>query len=218
MLFPLCSLKCLLIGRGQGLTVYCQSAWMCVYVREGSRAEEGDIFVRTVLSWLLPFKIFFCFTWLIWISYSFIHTHHTSTYWSFRPLQACGCLINRLLVWPDYLYPVFLFLRELHGWQWGWHQTSSLIYNHVLPFCTTSYSASFPLSSRTTSGFSPWEEMWAGRQSRRLRRGECGFLASSRALTHLTCPQNLWAAISSHCREGLRNLVFLKEGNEPSPD
>lgn len=33
-----------------------------------------------------------------------------------------------------------------------------------------------------------WEEMWTGRQSSRLRRGECGFLVSSWALTHLTLP------------------------------
>lgn len=153
MLFPFCSFKCLLVGRGQRFKKFMTSLCLSVCVCMRGAVCRGRLYVCEYCAFmsLTIFRIFCVY--FIDLNTILIYPHissDTSIYWSFRHLQACGCLINSLLVWFDYLYslPPPFFLRELHGWQWGWLRISSFIYNHFLPslhhwiwLCSFPYSA-----------------------------------------------------------------------------
>lgn len=138
---------------------------------------------------LTIFKNTFGFTVLIWILLIYPHISSHSTYWSFRHLWACGCLINSLLVLSDYLYPVSpFFFKKKRITRLAVRMVPNLII-HLQPLCPISASLVWlflPISPhRTTSGLSHWEDMcgqadktedWGGKK--------CGLLASGQALTN----------------------------------
>lgn len=216
MLFPLCFLKCLLLGRDQWFTKFAPvPAWMGV-LWEGPCAEV--VSVSAVLSWALPSLKYFWF-YFVDLNIILIYPHissDTSTYWSFRHLQACGCLISSPLVWFDYLTlsPFFSPLRKLRGSDDGSKSHHS--------FTTTpSLSASLCFFPYSPSGPPPEclhckdRGQADGAEDKRRKEmwvlGFCMGWPTSLALN--LCVNLFW-----QLRQGLRNLVFLKERNEQSPD
>lgn len=188
---------------------------MCTYVSDRAMCR-GRLYICKYYAFisLTIFRIF-VFTLYIWhiiLIYPHISSD-TSTYWSLRHLQACGCLINSLLVWFDYLYPVChpphpVFLEnDMAGSEDGTKYYHSFI-TTFSPFCITDSSQTLLIEPPLVSLH--WEEMWTGGQSRRQKkRRNVGF-----ALLDGLWPTSLTLKLYVHLFQTLKGrlLFSLKQG------
>lgn len=147
MLFPFCSFKCLLVGRGQRFKKFMTSLCLSVCVCMRGAVCRGRLYVCEYCAFmsLTIFRIFCVY--FIDLNTILIYPHissDTSIYWSFRHLQACGCLINSLLVWFDYLYslPPPLFFKRI---TWLAVRMAPNLIIHLQPLSTLSASLNVTL-------------------------------------------------------------------------
>ena len=148
----------------------------------------------------------------------------TSAYWSFRHLWACGCLINSLFVWFDCLHPSsfsFFFKENYRAGSENGIKSHHSFTTTSSPFCITNLTLFLPILSSPYRSISDLRCLRGNahmQAKQRTKGGEnvvLGFCMGS-GLVHL--PSNSVWVYFSNWGEGLRSLVFLKEGNEKSPD
>lgn len=196
---------------------------MCIYVSDGAMCR-GSLYICEYYAFisLTIFRICFYF---IHLNIILIYPHissDTSTYWSLRHLQTRGCLIKSIsMIWLSLscLPPTSpTFFRELHGWQWRWHQILSFIYNHFLPFLY--HWMTFPKLSLQDHLWSLFTERKCEQvdKAEDKRKEEMWVLHFWMGSDLLHSPSNSMWIYFRNLREELKTLVFLKEGNEPLPD
>lgn len=193
-------------------TKLCWCVCVCVYERRG-HVQKKVIYLCFQSPATL--KYFFYF---IDLNIILIYQHisfDTSIYWPFRHLWACRCLINSVLVWLNYLRPVFLFV--LVNCMAAVRMLTNLII-HLQPLSPHSAEDAphtLPiLSLEDTFGFSSLRGNWRGRQGKRLTelRNVGSWLLSE--LNLLYSPSNsVWInSMFNNCRDELGILVFHENG------